>query len=362
MINGSQQTPTIHELAMRLEQDIRGRGLREGQRYMNTVEAGHTFGVSPATAHRAMKLLVERNMVVRRNRSGTFIGPGMRSADRAGIHTVHFLTSPEKREYLAEHSGSMIRGFSRGIPKANVQFGFVPAGEGLEYVKNLLNSASVHDKSIGFVCSSCPFDIHQLLADEGIPTVVSGTLPLGGPDLPSVALDDFTAGQLLAKYLVEQGHRRIGLLATTLDRPGDKRLFDGIGKSLSQARLLQNSLVFHIVSQNASSVALATRHLLEDECRPTAIIARSERLADMACTALKEMGLSVPDDIEVVFLDHATDEVQRSPLPHVQTTMTREEAVVLMSEMLLRMARGESLDQKRVVIPVELCNARTLQT
>ena len=358
MSNTIDQTPAIQELAMRLERDIRGRGLREGARYMNTIEAGHTFGVSPATAHRAMKLLADRKLIMRRNRSGTFIGSGIGSSHQIRIRTVYFLTSPEKREYLSALSGPMIRGLSRSIPKANVQFCFCPAGEAMEYMEGLLSFVPGDGKSVGFICASCPLEIYRFLADEEIPTVVSGTLSLDGPKLPSVAMDDLEAGRLLTQYLIDRGHRRIAILATTLDRPGDKLLFDGISKSLSKARLLHNSLVFHVVSQNASSVALATKHLLEDEIHPTAIIARNERLAEMANTAVTEMGLAVPDDVEIVFVDHATDEVQRSPHPHVQTTKTREESTMFMGEMLNRLSRGETLDQHKVVISVELCNAR----
>ncbi len=332
MSNAVGQTPAIQELAMRLEQDVRSRGLREGARYLNTIEAGHTFGVSPATAHRAMKLLVDRKIIVRRNRAGTFIGSGMGPSQQVGIRTVYSLASLEKREYLSALSGPMLKGLSRSIPKASVQFGFVPVVEAVEHVQGLLSFSPGDDSSIGVICASCPLEVYQFLADAKIPAVVSGTRPLGGPKLPSVAMDDFEAGRLLAQYLIDRGHRRIGLLATTLDRPGDKLLFDGISKPLYKARLLQNSLVFHVVSQNVLSVSLATEHLLEDDCHPTAIIARNERLADMANVAVKEMGLAVPDDVEIVFVDHATDEIQRSPHPHVQTTKTREESIMLMGE------------------------------
>lgn len=362
MINCTEHTPAINELSMRLEQDIRSRGLREGERYMNTIEAGQTFGVSPATAHRAMKVLVERKLIVRRNRSGTFIGSGMGRSERIGIRTVYFLTAAEKNEYLSALSGSIIRGFSRTLPRANVQFGLFPVVGAVEHVKELLSYVPGDAESVGFICSSAPSEVYQFLTNAGIPTVASGTLPLDGPKLPSVAIDDYEAGQLLAQYLVDRGHRRIAILATTMNLPGDKLLFDGISKPLSQARLFQDSLVFQVVSQNPKSVALATQHLLKGDKPPTAIIARNERLADMANTAVTEMGLAVPNDVEVVFVDHATDEAQRSPHPHVQTIKTSEETIVIIGEMLVRLSRGEALEQNRVVMPVELCNARPRRT
>ena len=41
----------------RLEQDIRSRGLRYGNRYLTVLEAGHLLGVSKTTADRAMRIL-----------------------------------------------------------------------------------------------------------------------------------------------------------------------------------------------------------------------------------------------------------------------------------------------------------------
>ena len=58
-------------------------------------------------------------------------------------------------------------------------------------------------------------------------------------------------------------------------------------------------------------------------------------------------------DIDVVFVDHATETVEHSPLPHVQTKKTTEECVRLLGEMLLKLYDGRTIENRRVVIPVE---------
>ena len=67
-------TPEI--LAKRLEQDIYRRGLAPDQKYLSTRQVGQQFGVSLSMAAQAMQLLADQDKLIRRDRSGTFIGTG----------------------------------------------------------------------------------------------------------------------------------------------------------------------------------------------------------------------------------------------------------------------------------------------
>ncbi len=57
----------IRRLAQRLEHDIQSRGLGAGDRYMTGVEVSRQLGVSTAMAHRAMSLLVDKQILPGRN-------------------------------------------------------------------------------------------------------------------------------------------------------------------------------------------------------------------------------------------------------------------------------------------------------
>ncbi len=352
----------VGQIAGRLEADIRTRGLRVGDRYLSTVEAGRMLGVSPATAHRAMQLLVDKSLLVRRTRSGTFVGPAVGADATHRIRTVHVLATPEKREYASFFASHFLIGLGRAIPNVNVQFTFIPSHDPVGFVKDLLEDVASTGEVVGFVAVSCPREVYRVLADSGAPTVVSGTIHLDGPDLPSVTLDHFEAGRLLADYLLKKRHRRMALLATTLDRPGDKLLFDGIGAPLTQAGLPHNSLVFEVVSETMSSVRAAMRHLLRIPDQPTAFISRTGSLADMIAASLTEIrphaGEDRRDDMEIVFVDHKTETVQRSPHPHVQSIHSREEGALMMGEMLKKMHEGQTIEDRQIVIPVEFVRGK----
>src|SRR5664279_3663371 len=64
-----------HWLAKRLEEDIRTRGLRAGEPYLTTAQAGRQLGISKAMAYRSMKILVARQVLVSHPGRGTFVGP-----------------------------------------------------------------------------------------------------------------------------------------------------------------------------------------------------------------------------------------------------------------------------------------------
>ena len=343
-----------HRAAARLEEDIRLRGLNEGARYLNTDEAGQMLGVSRATAQRAMTLMADRRWLVRRRRSGTFVGPRATPSPATSIRTIYQLTPPPQRNLTLLEAEPLVRGIQRGAGDVNVQFCFMPAENGLDFVKELIRGQSAGGHMFGIIARSCGEDIYRFLADSGVPTVVSGNLPLGAPRLPSVHLDHYRAGQLIIEHLIERGHRRIAHLATTLDRPGDLRLHEGMSEALTKARLPHNSLMLQVVSQSMDSIVAAVEYILEGPDAPTALIARSERLADMIGRALIDPDLSTGQDREIVFVDHKTERVQQSPYAHVRTAMHREVSYTLIGEMFQKISRGEDLDEEEVVLSVEL--------
>ena len=66
---------TPEQLAKQLEQDIVRRALMPQQKYLSTRQVGQQFGVSLSLAAQAMQLLADQEKLVRRDRSGTYIGP-----------------------------------------------------------------------------------------------------------------------------------------------------------------------------------------------------------------------------------------------------------------------------------------------
>ena len=131
-----QNISPVHRLAKVLEEDIRSRGLKIGDRYLTAHEAAEMLGVSRATAQRAMKVLGDSEMLLRRRSLGTFIGPGAVDSSNSKVRTVYVI-SPEE-EHNSVWASWMPRGIRRESGGTNVNFGFVPKHDSIGYLKQLV--------------------------------------------------------------------------------------------------------------------------------------------------------------------------------------------------------------------------------
>ena len=87
----------------------------------------------------------------------------------------------------------------------------------------------------GLVLLGCPREVQEAALDIGAPAVVFGGVFATTRSLPSVDVDQHEAGRLMARYVVERGHHRIGLITRDTWLPGDNRLLDGVNEVLSEA-------------------------------------------------------------------------------------------------------------------------------
>ena len=143
---------------------------------MTSVEAGHLLGVSTATAHKALKVLADRRIVVRKSKSGTFVGPNAGSLEEVGTQIVFIFATEEKREHTYSQLVPMFHGLDRMMPAAKALLHFVPHIRAEEYLRKMLVATNSYGKVVGAVAMSCPVNVYRFLAEAGVPTIVSGSL------------------------------------------------------------------------------------------------------------------------------------------------------------------------------------------
>lgn len=125
---------------------------------------------------------------------------------------------------------------------------------------------------------------------------------------PSVGIDDVAAGALAINHLLNQGHRRIGLIAGQVD---DAR-FDftaSVGRRLGYEEALNSAgleLDDRLMVEGPHGIeggAVAMTQLLGRPHLPTAVLAEYDELAIGAMWALRRAGLKVPGDVAIVGID-----------------------------------------------------------
>ncbi len=349
--------PKLGNVARRLEGDLLSRGLRPGDRYLTVADAATMLSVSPATAHRAMDLLVKRRLLVRQHGRGTFIGEGVGEVKTATTRSIILLT-PEDQAGLG--TVYLDAAFSHGIQSrfkgVQAQFCSVPLRGGLEYVRERLDAGLRSNQVIGVVARSCSREIYRYLGGLGVPVVVVGSLYADQRHLPSVDLDYRQIGRLLTQHLVAKGHRSLALLMAGDGRPGDTAFYGGVSDVLAEAGLPHNALTVRIFPRAFDAFRAQVREVLAAPERPTAIICGLERLAGVVVNVADSLGLSLPNDVEVVFHTQTIAGAEQLPFVHTEPKESFFEISERVADMLERQADGRKLEQERVVIEVRLRN------
>jgi DNA-binding LacI/PurR family transcriptional regulator len=138
------------------------------------------------------------------------------------------------------------------------------------------------------------------LSRLGLPAVIVGG-PRGAESLTTVTTDDGAGMTSVMEYLAALGHRRVARVAglpELLHTQMRTEAFDAAAKRLG---LDGATVVETDYSQDLG--ARATRSLLSQANRPTAIIFDNDVMAVAGMSVTAEMGLSVPSDVSLVAWD-----------------------------------------------------------
>ena len=252
------------------------------------------LGVSRATAQRAMKVLGDAQTLMRRRSLGTFVGPGAVNPAVSRVSTVYILAPDRVHNTIQTMAGWMLDGLRREGGCTNVNFGFVPHKDGLAYVKQIDSvGEGEHASSSVFIAVGCPSEVYRLLAESNVPTLVFGSLYQDAPVLASIDFDNREAARLMTRYLVDRGHKRMMLVATSDGLPGDHEFVDGVSDVLTEVGLPANALAMRIVPDDPKSALQAVRQLLRDDNRPSSLIVRDLPVIETVDRVLSDTGTEI---------------------------------------------------------------------
>ena len=137
------------------------------------------------------------------------------------------------------------------------------------------------------------------LANQGVPVVLAARALLDS-DLPSVTFDGHRAGELVAGHFVRLEHE----VLAQIEGPADIASFVERGTGFRAAAARLGARVLEI-SEPAATPDIEEGHrvmtmLLGRRERPTAVFAHNDLLAVGALDAIREAGLSCPEDVSVI--------------------------------------------------------------
>jgi DNA-binding LacI/PurR family transcriptional regulator len=224
--------------------------------------------------------------------------------------------------------------FLKGVATATEE-----AGMGLVLVPGSVGSSEEERASAAMDAAVDGFIVYSTADDDPlIEAALRRRLPVVMVDqpflegIPFVGIDDESAAREVARYLVDLGHERFGVVSFAIAAaeyaPGiaDARRQRSATFRVTRARLAGYKAVLEaaglpweevpVYECFGSSKALgreAADALLSQDRPPTAILALSDQLALGLIEAAKERDLSVPEDVSVVGFDDVPEAAASSP-------------------------------------------------
>ena len=262
-------------------------------------------------------------------------------SNRAMLHPFHSRILIGAEAYCAAHGWDLV--FLSFNYLANVPWKEL----------HLPNVVQRHDVVRGVILAgTTSTNLLELLDHKGIAFVVLGNNIIGEPkNLKNDVIfsDETQGGQDMTRYLISLGHRNICFVGNTR-LPWFARAYEGYRRAMEDAGLMPRQS--SIDSEDDTEIGyLGTKSLLASGDPVTAIFAGNDFSAHGVYKALRDSGLSIPDDMSVA---GCNDTVGAWLYPGLTTIREFPEQLGRhMVELLLNRIAKPNLEPQRVTIPTE---------
>ena len=271
----------------------------------------------PATIKDIARMLkISTSTVSRALRDATDVGRETKNAVKALAEELNYqpnkfaLSLQQKQTHtigvIVPNLDYVLATMVKGIDEVALEAGYtvMVCQSNESFGREIVNTRRLLDSLVdGFIISVSSetkvFDHFKKIQDKNMPVVVFDRL-IADMKVPSVRLDNKDGGLQATEHLLEQGYRRIAILAGPKNLGISNERMDGYIAALKKYKIkIDPDLIIHC-DFNQDYAYLATKELLAMKKRPDAIFTISDRMAIGAMLAIKEKGLKMPDDIGLV--------------------------------------------------------------
>jgi DNA-binding LacI/PurR family transcriptional regulator len=217
--------------------------------------------------------------------------------------------------------------------------------------RTLLGDGSVDGM---FVLNAWSTDVSiRELAEANVPFVLVNGKITGQEDLPYVGFDNRGGVKKAIEHLVKLGHERIGIINGRMTTTNALERFQSFQECLAEHKLeFHNEWVADGDFEEEGGYKAALK-ILSAVRRPSAILCASDLMAMGAIRALKERGVSVPEDISIVGFDHMEEAAYHEPAL-TTVSFSAYEMGKLAARKMFQMIAEETLEEKATTLQAEL--------
>ena len=340
-ISKDSPVPLYAQVQEILSNFILEKGLTDGTEFPTEAQLCEVFQVSRITTKRALDELVREGLIRRVKGVGNFIAAptenvtpsrnyGLIADSSFDLFSNNFYSKVFQGIYesVTDEGGSLVFALSdRNIIDPD-SLPIMLRGRG---ISGLLVLGALSEQAL------------SLIRDQRIPTVLVDD---DRPGFNRVITDNVHGAEVAVRYLIQKGHRRIGLL--TSDRTTSfRQRTQGFIRAMKQAELSSQPEWIKSVAgfaQEAGYPEFEEILSLPPEMRPTALFAVNDHFAMNGVRAAEGLGLRVPEDISIMGFDDTPYAAMSKPhltTIRVQTRRMGELAVTTLRR-VMDFRRGEA--------------------
>jgi DNA-binding LacI/PurR family transcriptional regulator len=222
--------------------------------------------------------------------------------------------------------------------------------EQLESIQSIVMGGRVDGVIIMY--SSVDNEVMDALEKLRTPIVVIGK-PLKSKATLYVDNDNVEASFSVTEKLIKNGHKRIAFISGSFRLVVSLDRLDGYMNALKKYEIpFTKEYIVELSEFIKEGAYERTKQLLNLEERPTALVVTDDVMAFGAMDAIKESGLSIPEDIEVMSFNNVPSAELTSP----SLTSVDIDAFALgyeSSKLIIEKIRGEA-KRDRVIVPTNI--------
>ncbi|MGN1089664.1 MAG: GntR family transcriptional regulator [Huintestinicola sp.] len=262
------------------------------------------YGVSRQTVRRALSELVERELIVKRQGSGSLVRRRS-NVTKSGIIAViatyidDYIFPSQLRaveEVLSENKYSAVLSATRNRVCTERAI-----------LEDLLNK-SVDGILIEGTKTAMPnpnFDLYEKLMNRNIPIVFFNSYYPELSGTVSVCADNRGGGYTLAEHLIDSGHTRIAGCFKSDDIQGHQRYSGFISALFEHNMIIPDEKVIWYTTETKNSIFDDKQKVLEAVGDATAVVCYNDEIAFNLIKNLVAAGRRVPEDVAVVSFDNS---------------------------------------------------------
>ncbi|MCL2221452.1 MAG: GntR family transcriptional regulator [Oscillospiraceae bacterium] len=308
------KTPKYLEVAEQIRQEIKNGTFVLGKRISGEHDLSKKYNVSRHTIRAAISVLEKDGDVIRKKGSGTYASSGS-YATRKNIGVLLAFAD----DYIFHETMS---GIEQVLAAGNHLFTFalthnrihVERGQLLSMLTAKVDGLIV--EATKSALASPNFEFYREFASRAIPVIFVNTYY---PSLECnyIVNDDIEGARKATRYLISQGHRKIGGIFKYDASQGDLRYEGFVNTLYEQDLILDDNLIIWYSDHNCDPVKLFSDEqlpmLAEKLAGCTAILCYNDKIANELLKASKKMKIRIPEDLSLVSFDNVRLATETEP-------------------------------------------------